>query len=219
MSRQRRELNTHGFSGAAIFGKIAALPRAGMPPSPLPAAQAPLRRSFVCPPRRRAPAPSPPRHAARRRQRHARRRAGAGRPGRAGPGARPPGRPPRRVPGRAAPGRGARAAVFPPELPGKCKLGAPGAPGRGASVPMWWRAETGGSRACCGWHSNKSRDDALRRVQRPLVGNEAPDFTADAVFDQEFQTVSLSQYRVRARPDAALQRLVACPYVSTADRD
>jgi peroxiredoxin (alkyl hydroperoxide reductase subunit C) len=29
----------------------------------------------------------------------------------------------------------------------------------------------------------------------PLVGNEAPDFTAEAVYDQEFQTVSLSQYR------------------------
>jgi peroxiredoxin (alkyl hydroperoxide reductase subunit C) len=29
----------------------------------------------------------------------------------------------------------------------------------------------------------------------PLVGNEAPDFIAEAVFDQEFQTVSLSQYR------------------------
>ena len=32
----------------------------------------------------------------------------------------------------------------------------------------------------------------------PLVGSEAPDFTAEAVFDQEFVTLSLSQYRVRA---------------------
>ena len=32
---------------------------------------------------------------------------------------------------------------------------------------------------------------------QPLVGNEAPDFLAEAVYDQEFQTVSLSQYRVR----------------------
>lgn len=31
---------------------------------------------------------------------------------------------------------------------------------------------------------------------QPLVGNEAPDFVAEAVFDQEFQTISLSQYRV-----------------------
>jgi len=29
----------------------------------------------------------------------------------------------------------------------------------------------------------------------PLVGNEAPDFTAQAVFDQEFVEVTLSQYR------------------------
>ena len=33
---------------------------------------------------------------------------------------------------------------------------------------------------------------------QPLVGNEAPDFVAEAVFDQEFQTISLSQYRVRS---------------------
>lgn len=32
----------------------------------------------------------------------------------------------------------------------------------------------------------------------PLVGSEAPDFIAEAVFDQEFQTLSLSQYRVSA---------------------
>ena len=30
----------------------------------------------------------------------------------------------------------------------------------------------------------------------PLVGNVAPDFTAQAVFDQEFMEISLSQYRV-----------------------
>jgi peroxiredoxin (alkyl hydroperoxide reductase subunit C) len=30
----------------------------------------------------------------------------------------------------------------------------------------------------------------------PLVGNEAPDFTAEAVYDQEFQTITLSQYKV-----------------------
>ena len=29
----------------------------------------------------------------------------------------------------------------------------------------------------------------------PLVGNVAPDFTAQAVFDQEFQEISLSSYR------------------------
>ena len=37
-------------------------------------------------------------------------------------------------------------------------------------------------------------------VQLPLVGGEAPDFTAEAVFDQEFQTVTLSQYRVTPAP-------------------
>jgi len=31
---------------------------------------------------------------------------------------------------------------------------------------------------------------------QPLVGSEAPDFIAEAVYDQEFQTISLSQYRV-----------------------
>eukprot|EP00192_Tetraselmis_astigmatica_P019200 CAMPEP_0117667484 /NCGR_PEP_ID=MMETSP0804-20121206/10999_1 /TAXON_ID=1074897 /ORGANISM="Tetraselmis astigmatica, Strain CCMP880" /LENGTH=259 /DNA_ID=CAMNT_0005475229 /DNA_START=57 /DNA_END=836 /DNA_ORIENTATION=+ len=30
---------------------------------------------------------------------------------------------------------------------------------------------------------------------KPLVGNEAPDFSAQAVFDQEFMDVTLSQYR------------------------
>ena len=34
-------------------------------------------------------------------------------------------------------------------------------------------------------------------AQLPLVGGEAPDFMAEAVYDQEFQTVTLSQYRVR----------------------
>lgn len=33
-------------------------------------------------------------------------------------------------------------------------------------------------------------------LQPPLVGNEAPDFLAQAVFDQEFIEVSLSQYKV-----------------------
>ena len=33
----------------------------------------------------------------------------------------------------------------------------------------------------------------------PLVGNVAPDFTAQAVFDQEFQEISLSSYRGKAR--------------------
>lgn len=30
----------------------------------------------------------------------------------------------------------------------------------------------------------------------PLVGNKAPDFSAQAVFDQEFIDITLSQYRV-----------------------
>lgn len=29
----------------------------------------------------------------------------------------------------------------------------------------------------------------------PLVGAKAPEFTAQAVFDQEFQEISLSQYK------------------------
>ena len=32
----------------------------------------------------------------------------------------------------------------------------------------------------------------------PLVGNKAPDFSAQAVYDQEFIDITLSQYRVRA---------------------
>ena len=35
--------------------------------------------------------------------------------------------------------------------------------------------------------------------QPPLVGSAAPDFKAEAVYDQEFQTISLSQYKVRIR--------------------
>lgn len=38
--------------------------------------------------------------------------------------------------------------------------------------------------------------DQCLMLQPPLVGNEAPDFLAQAVFDQEFVEVSLSQYRV-----------------------
>ena len=34
-------------------------------------------------------------------------------------------------------------------------------------------------------------------LQAPLVGNPAPDFTATAVFDQEFVETKLSQYKVR----------------------
>jgi len=35
--------------------------------------------------------------------------------------------------------------------------------------------------------------------QPPLVGSPAPDFKAEAVYDQEFQTISLSQYKVRKK--------------------
>lgn len=35
--------------------------------------------------------------------------------------------------------------------------------------------------------------------QAPLVGGQAPDFTATAVFDQEFVETKLSQYRVSGR--------------------
>jgi hypothetical protein len=34
-------------------------------------------------------------------------------------------------------------------------------------------------------------------TQAPLVGNPAPEFTATAVFDQEFVDIKLSQYKVR----------------------
>merc|ERR1712205_45151 len=45
--------------------------------------------------------------------------------------------------------------------------------------------------------ANKSFSRSTVRVQarKPLVGYEAPDFTAEAVFDQEFKDISLSQYR------------------------
>ena len=43
-------------------------------------------------------------------------------------------------------------------------------------------------------------------LQPPLVGNEAPDFMAQAVFDQEFVEVTLSQYRV----SAACQTATCC---------
>ena len=33
----------------------------------------------------------------------------------------------------------------------------------------------------------------------PLVGGQAPDFEAQAVYDQEFVTVKLSDYKVEAR--------------------
>ena len=36
------------------------------------------------------------------------------------------------------------------------------------------------------------------------MGTEAPDFVAEAVYDQEFQTISLSQYRVRCRQQGLL---------------
>ena len=36
-------------------------------------------------------------------------------------------------------------------------------------------------------------------MQAPLVGSTAPDFSATAVFDQEFIDVKLSQYRVSSR--------------------
>jgi len=34
-------------------------------------------------------------------------------------------------------------------------------------------------------------------MQAPLVGNSAPEFSATAVFDQEFMDITLSQYKVR----------------------
>ena len=34
-------------------------------------------------------------------------------------------------------------------------------------------------------------------LQAPLVGSAAPDFTAQAVLDQEFVDISLSQFKVK----------------------
>ena len=48
---------------------------------------------------------------------------------------------------------------------------------------------------------------ARGRAQTPLVGSEAPEFTAEAVFDQEFVTLSLSQYRVRLRSLLCYRRI------------
>ncbi len=39
----------------------------------------------------------------------------------------------------------------------------------------------------------------MLHMQAPLVGSTAPDFSATAVFDQEFIDVKLSQYRVSSR--------------------
>ena len=36
----------------------------------------------------------------------------------------------------------------------------------------------------------------VRFLQAPLVGNAAPEFSATAVFDQEFVDINLSQYKV-----------------------
>nr|ADI46952.1 PRX1m [Volvox carteri f. nagariensis] len=49
-----------------------------------------------------------------------------------------------------------------------------------------------------GWSRSTVRGRAPTRIQastKPLVGSVAPDFKAQAVFDQEFVEVSLSQYR------------------------
>lgn len=59
-----------------------------------------------------------------------------------------------------------------------------------------------GGRRCDNFRSrvqvSRQRDSrvcAADGLAQPLVGSEAPDFIAEAVYDQEFQTISLSQYR------------------------
>ena len=42
---------------------------------------------------------------------------------------------------------------------------------------------------------------------KPLVGFQAPDFTAEAVFDQEFIKVQLSKYRGKCVLDSAARAL------------
>ena len=50
------------------------------------------------------------------------------------------------------------------------------------------RAKTDESRA-------RARFPTSQQARKPLVGYEAPDFSAEAVFDQEFQDIKLSDYR------------------------
>ena len=45
--------------------------------------------------------------------------------------------------------------------------------------------------------SSTTSSNQLLPTQPPLVGSAAPDFKAEAVYDQEFQTISLSQYKVK----------------------
>ena len=59
-----------------------------------------------------------------------------------------------------------------------------------------WILPSTASRGCPMRGSITSQHRAWCPAQLPLVGGEAPDFTAEAVYDQEFQTVTLSQYRV-----------------------
>ena len=45
---------------------------------------------------------------------------------------------------------------------------------------------------------------------KPLVGHPAPDFTAEAVFDQEFIKVQLSKYRGKCVSPPLVPLVLAC---------
>lgn len=45
------------------------------------------------------------------------------------------------------------------------------------------------------WQSARTNNSSCFTSQAPLVGSAAPDFKAQAVFDQEFKEVSLSSYK------------------------
>ena len=45
------------------------------------------------------------------------------------------------------------------------------------------------------WSLMPAASALLPAIVKPLVGNQAPDFSAEAVFDQEFINVTLSKHR------------------------
>jgi hypothetical protein len=64
----------------------------------------------------------------------------------------------------------------------------------GLAAPLLWQTDAVPASA-----------QLTQTVAAPLVGNVAPDFTAQAVFDQEFQEISLSSYRGKARVSSVVR--------------
>merc|ERR1711871_1102722 len=58
-----------------------------------------------------------------------------------------------------------------------------------------FKPTVGGLRASKGKTTSSRRGVVRVEARKPLVGYEAPDFTAEAVFDQEFSDIKLSDYR------------------------